>query len=54
LPRPAWSLVLLFRASCPTGMTGSATMSVDMGSCKHFCPGWPGTVILPIFGSQGS
>jgi hypothetical protein len=38
------------------GMTGmhnqTQLFSIEMGSHKCFCPGWPGTTILPISASQ--
>jgi hypothetical protein len=31
---------------------GTQLFSTEMGSYELFCPGWPGTLILPISASQ--
>jgi hypothetical protein len=55
LPRLAWTVILLFTLLAIARMTGmyhyAQHFSVEMGSCKFFCLGWPGTMILLISAS---
>jgi hypothetical protein len=56
--RPAWTMILLFKLPTVIGTTRvchyTQLLSIEMGSHKLFCWGWPGTVILPITASQVS
>jgi hypothetical protein len=51
LPRPAWTMILLFKLLIVTGMTGVChhnQLLVEMGVLWTFYLGWSWTVILPI------
>jgi hypothetical protein len=49
-----WDLLFILHADA--GMIGvhhhTHHFSVEMGSLKLFCPGWPGTTVLPFSASQ--
>jgi hypothetical protein len=51
-----WAVVFLFYAFHHTGMRAmchyAQLSSVEMGSRKAFCPGWPGTMIFLILAFQ--
>jgi hypothetical protein len=54
LPRPAWTMTLLFMLPEVAGMTGIShhvQLICEIGSYELFCIGWPQTMILQISSS---
>jgi hypothetical protein len=56
LPRQAYTTIhQVISISATSRMTGGPHLTQifsKMGSCKHFCLGWPEMVILPILASH--